>query len=147
MKASSASSTIECRLPRPDLFLRFLTERLDGAHHVTDADLGGRTGQAHAAMAAAYGGKEAGLRQQMHDFEGVLLGDVQALGDFRDLDQPAFGLGAIDEDPNGVARGFVEAHADPNLGPRLSQRYVTSSQLGNRRTATGPRRLSSLNAP
>ena len=114
MKASSASSTIDagCRAP---LFLLFLTERLDGAHHVTDAGFlaAGRARRTPPWRPRTEERKPA-FDSKCTIFEGVLLGDVQALGDFRDLDQPAFGLGAIDEDPNGVARGFVEAHADPD---------------------------------
>ncbi len=64
-------------------------------------------------MATADRGQEPGLRQQVDDLESVLLGDVEPLGDVGHLDQPGFGLRAIDQDADGVARGFVEAHAIP----------------------------------
>jgi hypothetical protein len=68
----------------------------------------------------------------MHDLEGVLLGDVEPLRDVGDLDQPVSGLCAVDQYANGVAGGFVEAHANPDpVGGKLPQRYVRSGEFGN----------------
>ena len=73
------------------------------------------------------------LRQQVHDLEGVLLGDVEPLGDVGDLDQPVFRLGAVDQDADGVARGFVEAHAGRVWSlATMAVRYVSSGEFGNR---------------
>ncbi len=46
--------------------------RLHRADDVADADLGRGAGEAHAAVAAAYGADETGARQEMHDLEGIL---------------------------------------------------------------------------
>jgi hypothetical protein len=48
----------------------------------------------------------------MHDLEGILLGDIEALRDIGNLDQPVSGPCAVDQDADGIARLFVEAHAN-----------------------------------
>jgi hypothetical protein len=83
---------------------------LGGAHHVADADGGGRTRQAHAAVASAQGLDQPRARQQVDDLEDVLLRDVEALRQLRNLDQARVGARAVDQDADGVAGRFGQSH-------------------------------------
>nr|WP_246274464.1 hypothetical protein [Hyphomicrobium sulfonivorans] len=98
-------------------FLTLAAHTFNGAHNLANADLDRRARQLHAAMATAGGDQKTGLRQQMHDFERILLGDVQTAGNVGHLDEMTFCLGAINQNADGVARGFVDSHALYSLVP------------------------------
>lgn len=84
--------------------------RFDNADDLSNANLTGRTRELYATVAAAHGLHKSAAGQQVYDLKGVLLRDVQALGNLGDLDKFIARLSAVHQYPDGVIGSFVEAH-------------------------------------